>query len=167
LRADQIEAVDESGASAVEFALVLPVLIVIIGAIIDFGFVFSQQITFNTASRDAARSAVRQDLSGARPSCATVATNARASAASGAGAIGANPTAIAVSVAGPGGSCTLPAGSVSATGTNVYPCVGSSGASNPRTQVTLSYGTTPPFPVPFMGAMTLTARGDFTCEYTS
>jgi Flp pilus assembly protein TadG len=166
-RASGRKPISETGVSAVEFALVLPVLVLIVGAIVDFGFLFSQQIAFNTAARDAARSAVRQDLSGARPSCATVATNARASAASGAGAIGANATAIAVSVVGPDGSCSLPAGSVSASGAALYPCVGSSGASTPRTQVTLSYASTPPFPLPFMGAMTLTARGDFTCEYTS
>ena len=55
----------ERGAAAVEFALVLPVLILIIGAIIDFGFIFAQQISFNTAARDAARA-------GVLPSVATV-----------------------------------------------------------------------------------------------
>ena len=160
--------VGEQGASAVEFALVLPVLVTIVGAIIDFGFIFAQQITFNTAARDAARSAVVKDFSGSRLTCAQIATRARAGATTTAGAVGANPTQVAVTVTGNGGSCSLAAGSTSPSGTTVYPCAGSgeSTATSTSTTVTITYASSPPFPVPFMGPVNLTARGDFQCEYT-
>lgn len=162
--------VGEQGASAVEFALVLPVLVMIVGAIIDFGFIFSQQITFNTAARDAARSAVTKDFSGTRLTCAQVATRARNGAAASAGAVGANATQVAVTVTGNGGSCALAAGATTPSGASVYPCAGSAGPTptptSTSTTVTITYASSPPFPVPFMGTVNLTARGDFQCEYT-
>ena len=45
----------EKGASAVEFALVLPVLLAILFGIIEFGFVFNNQISLNQAVREGAR----------------------------------------------------------------------------------------------------------------
>ena len=48
----------ERGASAVEFALVVPILILIMIGIVNFGFVLAQQISLNNAARQAARYAV-------------------------------------------------------------------------------------------------------------
>lgn len=48
---------DERGASAVEFALVMPVLLLIIGAIFNFGLAFSQKLALDNAVRETARSA--------------------------------------------------------------------------------------------------------------
>ena len=31
---------------------------------------------------------------------------------------------------------------------------------------TLTYASSPPFPVPFMGTLTLGSKGNFQCEYT-
>ena len=45
----------EKGASAVEFALVLPVLLAILFGIIEFGFVFNNQISLNQAVREGVR----------------------------------------------------------------------------------------------------------------
>lgn len=47
----------EKGQSMVEFALVLPVLILLLFGIIDFGRVFHAYLTIDHASREAARSA--------------------------------------------------------------------------------------------------------------
>jgi Flp pilus assembly protein TadG len=158
----------ERGASAVEFALVLPVLILIIGAIIDFGFIFAQQIAYNTAARDAARAGVLPSVAGAKLTCGQVASKARVGASS--GAVGATPLSIGVTVTGAGGTCSLPAGSASATGASAsFPCTGSSGPSATVSDlaVQLSYTSSPPFPVPFMSSVNLGSKGNFQCEYTS
>jgi Flp pilus assembly protein TadG len=49
----------ESGASAVEFALVLPLLLLILFAIIEFGWFFANRIVLTNAVSDAARAAVK------------------------------------------------------------------------------------------------------------
>jgi Flp pilus assembly protein TadG len=46
---------NEKGQAMVEFALVLPVLLLIIAGIIDFGLIFNQKVLANNASREAAR----------------------------------------------------------------------------------------------------------------
>lgn len=45
----------EEGQSVVEAALVLPLLILVLCGILDFGWIFAHQIMINNASRDAAR----------------------------------------------------------------------------------------------------------------
>ena len=48
----------ESGQSIVEFALVLPILLALLCGIIDFGWLYYNQITLNNAAREGARYAV-------------------------------------------------------------------------------------------------------------
>ena len=45
----------EKGQAMVEFALVLPILLLILCGIIDFGWIFGNQLLANNASREAAR----------------------------------------------------------------------------------------------------------------
>jgi len=45
----------ERGAAAVEFALVMPILLLLVFAIIDFGRLLNQQITLTEAAREGAR----------------------------------------------------------------------------------------------------------------
>lgn len=45
----------EKGQAMVEFALILPVLLLIIAGIIDFGLIYNQKVLANNASREAAR----------------------------------------------------------------------------------------------------------------
>ena len=48
----------EDGAAAVEFALLLPLLVLLLFGIIEFGFAFSTRIQATNAAREAARQAV-------------------------------------------------------------------------------------------------------------
>ncbi len=45
----------EHGQAIVEFALVLPIVLLLIGGIIDFGWIFHNKITANNACREASR----------------------------------------------------------------------------------------------------------------
>ena len=49
---------NEEGQALVEFALVLPLLILILCGIVDFGWIYYNQITLNNAAREGARYAV-------------------------------------------------------------------------------------------------------------
>lgn len=66
------------GAQAVEFALLLPVLLGLTSGIIDYGWYFSQHLEVLQASRDAVRSAavLDQDVAPNTP-CYTAVENAR------------------------------------------------------------------------------------------
>ena len=52
----------ESGASAVEFALLLPVLMMVLFGIIEFGFALYQQAILTNASREGARLGIVQSI---------------------------------------------------------------------------------------------------------
>ena len=45
----------ERGAAAVEFALVLPILLTLVFGIVEFGWAFGQQVSLGNAAREAAR----------------------------------------------------------------------------------------------------------------
>jgi Flp pilus assembly protein TadG len=49
---------DEKGVSAVEFALILPVLVLILFGIIEFGFILYDKQVITSASREVARAAI-------------------------------------------------------------------------------------------------------------
>ena len=158
----------ERGAVAVEFALVVPILLILVFGMINFGFIFASQISLNSAARDAARAGVVQPLSGSGQTCAQIAAAARASA----GTIGSPSSKVAVRVTGPtvvgtAVDCSLAAGSNAVTGSgSSTPCTGSSSVTAPQLVVVLtnSYGS----PVPLVPPTTLTqtAIGKFQCEYS-
>ena len=97
----------DEGAAAVEFALVVIPLLLIVFGIINFGVIFASQIGLNSSARDASRSGVVKPLNQAQLSCSEIAIAARNNG----GAFPTNPTQIGVTVTGPGGTCSLAAGS--------------------------------------------------------
>jgi Flp pilus assembly protein TadG len=54
----------ERGAAAVEFGLILPVLLLIIGGIVDFGLMYYKQILLANAARDGVRQVVVNQATG-------------------------------------------------------------------------------------------------------
>ena len=66
----------EHGAAAVEFALVVPLLLLVMLAIIDFGWIFNQQLRLTAAAREGARHyAIHSAESGAQADAEALATN--------------------------------------------------------------------------------------------
>jgi Flp pilus assembly protein TadG len=61
---------DERGQSAVEFALVLPLLLVFLLGIVEFGITFSHYVTLTDAARVGARKAITVRISGTTPEAA-------------------------------------------------------------------------------------------------
>ncbi len=55
MRADKVRVKDESGASTVEFALVVPILFMLLFGIIQFGIAFGNQLAITHAAREGAR----------------------------------------------------------------------------------------------------------------
>jgi Flp pilus assembly protein TadG len=152
----------DSGASAVEFALVLPVLLLLVFGVITFGFAFAAQISLNSAARDASRAAVVQPLTGPAKTCSAVATMARTATAT----AGLDPMRVGVTVTGPNGAtvCSLATNTSAVSGSSAAEvCTGS--ISGGQLVVGLAYTAQTPVPMPPFSAMNLSANGRFQCEY--
>ena len=148
----------DRGASAVEFALILPVFVVIIAAILDFGFIFAQQVSLNNAARDAARAAVVKPTAGQPIDCQAVITMAR----NGSISMGMNsPTQVGVAVNGPSGLCQAAASAANPANTT-RPCTGATPAD---LSVTVTFTSQVLLPLPYLNTKVLTATGVFQCEY--
>jgi Flp pilus assembly protein TadG len=63
----------DAGVSAVEFGLVLPVFLIVLLGIIDYGWVFYVKLNITNAAREGARVGVTQDTGGAAKSEAELA----------------------------------------------------------------------------------------------
>lgn len=151
----------DTGAAAVEFVLVLPILLALVFGIIYFGYIFAAQISLNSSARDAARAGVvrPRDATVDPQLCSAIATAAR----SGAATIGLDPMKVVVSVTGPAGTCNLAInnGAVSSDVSKI--CSGSSG----QLVVTLNYTAASPVPLLPLSSVNLIAKGAFQCEYNS
>jgi len=145
----------EDGASAVEFALLAPLLLLLLFGIIAFGLLFAQALALGNSAGQAARYGV---VNNSIPrTCADVVTEARNSAA---------PLVLL-----PAAGVTITRGSSSTTATGVCgtptnkPCTGSQPTDN--IYVTLTFDADVLVPIPGMGSTKrLTGLGVFRCEFS-
>jgi len=132
-----------SGQALAEFALVIPLFLLLVSGIIDFGLGLNASITVTNAAREAARLGVVKPYSDQ--------ITARASAM----AVGLNPANLTVSATcvRSGGSCTLGTGATAGTA-----------ASGDTVSVTVSYGYKMIWPLAFGNVINLTQTSDFRIE---
>lgn len=157
---------DDSGASAVEFALVVPLLLLIVFGIINFGVVFSQQLTLNNAVRAGARGGV---VVAELLDCPTI----RERVNSDLSGLGMDPDAVEVRITlltDGGATVTTPCGGAflastdATTGQGVYPCAGS--AIGTSLVVEGRYSSSIPVSIPpFPTSLDLNAKGVYLCEF--
>lgn len=134
---------NDAGAAAVEFALILPVLLLIVLGIINFGYLFGQKLALNQAVREGARAAVVSTTGAGADPITLVRAAAQGSL------IDDSPTITLLGV----------------DGGNVASCSGDGVGQS--LQVKVSYATAPlvPMLIPGMDAFTLEAEAVFRCEW--
>lgn len=148
---------NERGASALEFALVMPILVMLVFGIISFGFLFAQDLALGNAARQTARYSVVENRS-----CDDVSREALAAAAP-LVTLPKDAAHIEMKRGTEGGAkiavCTSP------TSTTEKPCAGSADRDN--IYVRLNYTADVLLPViPGMGStMDLDGTGVFRCEW--
>ena len=159
---------DDDGAAAVEFALVVVPLILLVFGIIAFGIVFAQQLALNNSAREAARwGVVRTVDGGAGRDCRDVLAAARVSA----GAIGMDPVEVGVTVSRAGATvCGVAAGTAlpsSGTGYTTRPCAGSGSGTSDQLEVITSFQSAVVVPLLPLPTFDLRGTGVFRCEYSA
>lgn len=149
----------DAGAVAVEFALVLVPLMVVVMGIIGFGIVFSQKQALSNAARDAARAGV---VTYATPiTCTNLVDQAKADSET----IGLNPNDVTVTVSRGAGAETVVVCSSSAP-SSTRPCVGAA-ESGTLSQLTVEVEYASHVDLFFADpTFNLTGTGTFRCEYT-
>jgi Flp pilus assembly protein TadG len=158
----------QAGAAAVEFALVLPILLLLVFGIIQFGFFLAQQNALNGAVRTGARYGSVNAFAAftATPhTCASVITKVRNAATT----IGMDGSAVAVTVSVGGTLKCQSAANASVPVNVVPPCKGAPNI-DPATPQTLTVNATFQsnffVPVPLAGnSLTLKSGGGYQCEY--
>ena len=144
----------QDGAAAVEFALVAPILLILVFAIISFGFLFAQDLALNNAARQTARYGAVENRT-----CADVQAEALSAASP---LVNMSKSGSVISVTR-GIAGTTPT-AICATGAEL-PCKGSTDKAN--IYVTLKFTADVLLPVvPGMGStQVLEGEGVFRCEW--
>jgi len=137
---------EERAAAAVEFALVMPLLLAFLFGIIVFGVIFAQDLARGNSARQAARVGVVEGrtctelLAEIDETIDTI-------------GVGDHTDLDAVAITRNGGSACGDEG----------PCAGS--AEGDSVRVELIYRAEPMLPVPGVGTIEITGEGQFRCEY--
>jgi Flp pilus assembly protein TadG len=117
----------DSGAAAVEFVLVLPILIMLVFGIIEFGLYFAQQLSVSNAARQGARYAAvpnYDDNGVSQSTCAAILQQVQNAA----GTIGMSGSDVSVTVTTTGGGSGCPTASADTdlgSDATTVPCAGS------------------------------------------
>lgn len=128
----------DDGVAAVEFALVLPLLLLLVFGIINFGVVLSQQLALNHAVREAARAAVVESTGKTLDITSEVQNNANT--------VALNTSAITV--------------------TEPSPCSTTGYGKDITVKATYDADYLVPMPIPgFPSSITLTGDASFRCEW--
>jgi len=152
----------QRGASAVEFALVVPILIMLVFGVIQFGFAFAQQSALSHGARQGARWGVVNLLEA--HTCSSVIEQVR----TGAQTIAMPGDAVDVTVTGAGGSCSSSGENpdVVVGDADASPCTDAAAITPGDLTVTASFPTRidiPPFGIG--GSLTLEQGSTYRCEY--
>lgn len=156
----------QAGAAAVEFALLAPIFLLVVFEIVNFGFIFANQVALTNGARQAARlGVVPGAVRGTGKSCADIALAARDSALG----LGMKASDIKVTVTGVSASCALAVNSttvvpVAPTTDATKPLCSQSVIDSPPLVVQLEFLHQSLVPVP-PNQVTLKAIGSFKCEY--
>ena len=173
----------DAGASAVEFALVLPILVMLVFGIISFGIVFAQKLALSNSTREAARASVVGVQAAQRTTCLQLATQIRQTATT-ISMSGANitvnvyykvdPTASGNGTLVCSGSTGTSAGSPSMTNPGTTPCTPPSSlpsgtdTSNAQLNVLTSFKSSLVIPLAVVKPVfTIDGTGAYRCEYSS
>ncbi len=157
----------EVGASAVEFALIVPILIMLVFGIIQFGLAMSQKASLANGAREGARVGA-VNLVGTH-TCGEVVSTARKNAVT----LGVSETQVAVKVerlsaAGAASLVCSAAAGAGTPGVSTSPCTNAavSAATEQRVRVTTELlGRSISIPGLPGAPLTLRATGEFRCEY--
>ncbi len=159
----------DEGAAAVEFALVVPLLLVLVFGIIDFGILFGQNLSLNNAARDSSRFGVVRQIDGSPGrTCYQVLKRTRDSSV----AIALNPNDVGVTVSRSGTTiCSIAAGTALPVTANTaalqkLPCAGSVGGTDDQLRVAATYSGRLVIPILPGSAFALTGNGYFKCEFS-
>ena len=159
----------DEGAAAVEFALVVPLLLLLVFGIIDFGVLFGQNLALSNAARDAARFGVVRQIDGSPGrSCYQVLKRTRDAAVT----IALNPNDVGVTVSRSGATiCSIAAGTALPATANTaalqkLPCAGSVSGTDDQLRVEATYSGRMIIPVIPGSSFSLSGNGYFKCEYS-
>lgn len=136
---------DDRGAAAVEFALVVPVLLMVVFGIINYGVVFAQQISLNNAARQGVRFGVVDGRD-----CTQIQNETRDAVAT----LGMPAASPAVTITRNGSPAPCP-----------RPCAGSAPGDSIKVQLTYTSNLLVPMP-PFPNSINLSGAGVMRCEFS-
>lgn len=146
----------DRGASAVEFALVMPILIMLVFGIISYGIVFAQMLALGNGAREAARYGVVENRT-----CGQIAT--AATDASNTIAMSGADVSVTITRGASQASATAGGNRCGSAATN--PCEGS--ADGDSLYVRLDFTSEVIIPLAFVDdTVDIDGRGVFRCEYS-